>query len=68
MFARSMFNAPDMDEQGRLLNRVSDLIDQGHIQTTISNNLGAINASNIKIAHEELESRTSIGKIVLEGF
>ncbi len=30
MFARSMFNAADIDEQSRLLNRVSDLVDQGY--------------------------------------
>ena len=68
MFARSMFNADDMDEQSRLLNRVSDLVDQGFIQTTYGKNLGKINAENLKAAHEELESGTAIGKIVLEGF
>ena len=68
MFARSMFKAADMDEQGRLLNRVSDLIDQGYIQTTVGKNLGPINADNLKAAHEELEGRRSIGKIVLQGF
>lgn len=68
MFARSMFNADDMDEQGRLLNRVSDLVDQGFIQTTYGKNLGKINAENLKAAHEELESGKAIGKIVLEGF
>lgn len=68
MFARSMFNAADMHEQGRLLNRVSELVDQGIIQTTIGKNLGKINAINLKIAHAELESGRSIGKIVMEGF
>ncbi len=68
MFARSMFNAADMDEQGKLLNRVSDLVDQGYIQTTSGKNLGTINAENLKAAHEELESGKAIGKIVLEGF
>lgn len=68
MFARSMFNAVDMNEQGRLLNRVSDLVDQGYIQTTVGKNLGAIKADNLKAAHKELESGQSIGKIVLEGF
>jgi len=68
MFARSMFNAIDMDVQGRLLNRVSDLVDQGYIQTTIGKNLGIINAANLRAAHEELESGRSIGKIVLQGF
>lgn len=68
MFARSMFNAEDMNQQSHLLNRVSDLIDQGYIQTTIGKHLGAISADNLKVAHAELESGRSIGKIVLEGF
>ena len=68
MFARSMFNAADMDEQGRLLTRVADLVDQGYIQTTSGKNMGTINAENLKTAHAELESGKAIGKIVLEGF
>jgi NADPH:quinone reductase-like Zn-dependent oxidoreductase len=68
MFVRSMFQAVDMDKQGRLLNRVSELVDQGHIQTTVGKNLGAINADNLKAAHEELETGREIGKIVLERF
>ena len=68
MFARSMFNAVDMDEQSRLLSRVADLVDQGYIQTTSGKNLGTINAENLKAAHEELESGKAIGKIVLQGF
>lgn len=68
MFARSMFNAKDIQEQSLLLSRVGELVDQGHIQTTAGKNLGIINAENLKAAHAELESGTSIGKIVLEGF
>lgn len=68
MFARSMFNADDMDEQGRLLTRVADLVDHGYIQTTSGKNLGVINAENLKAAHAELESGKAIGKIVLQGF
>ena len=68
MFARSMFNAVDMDEQSKLLSRVADLVDQGYIKTTSGKNLGTINADNLKAAHEELESGKAIGKIVLEGF
>ena len=68
MFARSMFNAMDMDEQSKLLSRVADLVDQGYIQTTSGKNLGLINAENLKKAHAELESGKAIGKIVLQGF
>ena len=57
-----------MNEQSRLLNRVSDLVDQGYIQTTVGKNLGIIDAENLKAAHKELESGRSIGKIVLKGF
>lgn len=68
MFARSMFQAPDMIEQSRLLNRVAELIEMGHIQTTVGKHLGTINAANLRSAHAELESGRSVGKIVLEGF
>ena len=68
MFARSMFNAADIAEQSELLNRVSDLVDRGYVKSTVGKNLGAINAGNLKQAHEELESGRAIGKIVLEGF
>lgn len=68
MFARSMFNAADMGEQGRLLDRVAALIDQGHVRTTVGKNLGSINAANLRTAHAQLESGRSIGKIVLQGF
>jgi len=68
MFARSMFQAEDMVEQSRLLNRIADLVDQGFIQTTSGKNLGTINAKNLQAAHAELETGKAIGKIVLEGF
>jgi zinc-binding alcohol dehydrogenase family protein len=68
MFARSMYHAKDMNQQGCLLNSVAELIDQGHIKTTIRKHLGLINAENLRKAHEILESGKAIGKIVLEGF
>jgi|TARA_R110002111_G_scaffold37856_3_gene72534 zinc-binding alcohol dehydrogenase family protein len=68
MFARAMHQSNDMIEQSRLLNRVSELVEQGYIQTTSGKNLGVINATNLKIAHAELELGRSIGKIVLQGF
>lgn len=68
MFTRSMFKTADMIEQSHLLNRVSQLVDNGYIQTTAGKHLGAINATNLTLAHAELESGRSIGKIVLAGF
>lgn len=68
MFARSMFNATDMAQQGVLLNHVASLIDKGHIKTTAGKDLGKINAANLKQAHTELEAGSAIGKLVLSGF
>ena len=68
MYTHSMFQTKDMQKQGDLLNRVSELVDQRYIQTTIGKNIGVINAANLKVAHVEIESGSSIGKIVLEGF
>lgn len=68
MFTRSMFKTDDINEQHNLLNSIADLIDQGYLKTTIGKNLGTINAKNLRMAHEEIESGKSIGKIVLEGF
>ena len=68
MFTRSIFQTPDMDEQGAILNAVADLADAGHIRTTLSERLSPINAVNLKRVHALLESGSAKGKIVLEGF
>ena len=68
MFARSMFKADDMVAQSELLNRVSELVDQGKLVTTANTHNGAINESNLRAALQTQQSGTAIGKIVLEGF
>ena len=68
MFTRSIFGTPDMAEQGRLLKEVSRLVDEGRLRTTLTRRLSPINAANLKIAHGLLESGTTRGKIVVEGF
>ena len=68
MYTRSMFNTGDIEKQRDLLNSIADLIDAGHIKTTLGDHYGQINAENLKRAHANLESGSAIGKIVLEGF
>jgi zinc-binding alcohol dehydrogenase family protein len=68
MFTRSLFNTADMAEQGRLLNRLAELVDSGCIRTTLREHFGAINATNLMRAHALIESGQARGKIVLEGF
>jgi zinc-binding alcohol dehydrogenase family protein len=68
MFTRSLYETPDMINQHHLLNRVSALIDQGVLKTTVGERFGAINAANMRRAHALVESGKARGKIVLEGF
>ncbi|CAI8805334.1 Zinc-type alcohol dehydrogenase-like protein SAS2087 [Pseudomonas sp. IT-P171] len=68
MFTRSLYETPDMIKQHHLLNRISDLIDQGVLKTTVGEHFGAINAANMRRAHALVESGKARGKIVLEGF
>ncbi len=68
MFTRSMYETDDMAAQQALLNQVAQLIDQGVLKSTLGLHAGAINAANLRQAHEQLETGNTIGKIVLEGF
>ncbi|GAB0112169.1 zinc-binding alcohol dehydrogenase family protein [Pseudoalteromonas distincta] len=68
MFTRSLFTTTDITAQHTLLNEISELIDAGTIKTTLGQHLGTINAANLYKAHQILESHTSRGKLVLEGF
>ncbi|MBB5048677.1 NADPH2:quinone reductase [Rhodopseudomonas rhenobacensis] len=68
MFARSTYQTADMIAQHDLLNDVADLIDKGVLRTTLDRSFGPINAANLKKAHAQIESGSSVGKIVLEGW
>ena len=68
MFTRSSFGTPDMDEQGKLLNEVSRLVDAGTLRTTFAESFGTIDAANLRRAHALIESGRAKGKIVLEGW
>jgi len=57
-----------MIEQHRLLDRVSELVDQGVVKTTLAQHFGTITAENVRRAHALIESGRARGKIVLEGF
>ncbi len=68
MFTRSLFDTPDMDAQGALLDEVSRLVDQGTLKTTLGEHFGLINAANLRRAHAFIEQGIARGKVVLEGF
>lgn len=68
MFTRSLFQTADMIAQHKLLAEVAGLVDRGSLMSTLQYRFGTINAANLLRAHQQLESGTTIGKIVLEGF
>ena len=67
-FARPAHDMADMDYQSNLLNRVSAMIDEGTLQSTVTNNLGRISAETLIEAHRLQETGRVIGKNVLDGF
>jgi NADPH:quinone reductase len=68
MFTRSLYDTRDIGAQRRLLNEVADLVDAGVLRTTLTDELGSINAANLRKAHADVESGKAIGKLVLAGF
>ncbi|MGE6822964.1 zinc-binding alcohol dehydrogenase family protein [Pseudomonas soli] len=68
MFTRSLYQTADMIKQHELLERIAGLVDEGVIKTTLGEHFGAINAANLRRAHELIESGKAKGKVVLEGF
>jgi zinc-binding alcohol dehydrogenase family protein len=68
MFTRSLYQTEDMAEQGKLLEKVAQLVDAGRIRSTVNDNFGAITAANLRRAHAFLESGKAQGKVVLVGF
>jgi zinc-binding alcohol dehydrogenase family protein len=68
MFARSMYQTPDMIEQHKLLTWVADEIDARRMRTTVSQVFSPINAANLREAHRLVETGKAKGKIVVERF
>lgn len=68
MFTRSLYRASDMIAQHRILNEVADLADAGVLKTTLTEDAGRINAANLILAHQHVESGRGFGKTVLAGF
>jgi len=67
MFALSMYQTDDLDVQRKLLNRVSNLIDESVLISTVTNRLGKMSVETLKEAHILQESGRVIGKTVLDG-
>ena len=67
MFTRPMFDMADIAAQGHLLNRVSEMLDDGVLQSTVTGKLGELSAETLKTAHATQETGRVIGKNVMTG-
>jgi NADPH:quinone reductase len=68
MFTRPMFRTDDIARQREILNEAAFLFERGELRHTAKQSFGAISAANLRRAHAQLESGTTIGKITLEGW
>ncbi len=68
MFSRSQFQTADMGRQGEILDRLSELLEASELRPTLGRTLSPINAANLAIAHAQLASGRTIGKIALSGW
>lgn len=67
MFTRPMFGTADIAAQRSLLNRVSAMLDQGVLQSTVTERAAGLSAETLTEAHKRQESGRVIGKQVLPG-
>ncbi len=65
MFTRPMFKTSDMLKQHQLLNAIANLLDEGKIISTHKQTIGAISSKNISLAHQQLLTGATLGKIAL---
>ena len=55
----------DVQSQHDLLNQAVDLFDRGILKTTLTTDMDELSIENLAKAHAQLESGSTIGKIVL---
>ena len=65
MFTPSLFNTANITSQGNILNKISQLLDNGVLASTLTNKIGAMTPKNIEKAHQQLLTGKAIGKIAL---
>ncbi|WP_094556340.1 zinc-binding alcohol dehydrogenase family protein [Synechococcus sp. 1G10] len=65
MFTRSLYGTPDLAEQGTILEAIATLADSGKLRSTLTSVLRPIDAANLRRAHAQLETGSTIGKLVV---
>ncbi|GAY72494.1 zinc-binding alcohol dehydrogenase family protein [Lentilactobacillus kosonis] len=65
MYTKSKYQTDDMISQHEILTKISQLLDNGMIKSTLTETLSPINAENLRKAHTLVESNQMIGKVVV---
>jgi zinc-binding alcohol dehydrogenase family protein len=68
MFSRSQFQTADMGRQGEILDHLAELFEAGALRPTLRQTFSPINAGNLELAHAQLASGRTVGKIALVGW
>ncbi|MEB3200692.1 MAG: zinc-binding alcohol dehydrogenase family protein [Synechococcaceae cyanobacterium] len=68
MFTRPRFRTADMDEQGRILERLAARIESGALRSTMTRCFEPICAATLQQAHDQLRRGRTLGKVVLLGW
>ncbi|UOQ50302.1 zinc-binding alcohol dehydrogenase family protein [Gracilibacillus caseinilyticus] len=66
MFTRSMYQTKDLVKQHDLLTKLSQLIDEDKVRTTLTECFSPLNAVNLRKAHNLVETGRMIGKVVVK--
>ncbi|GEO57946.1 zinc-binding alcohol dehydrogenase family protein [Companilactobacillus bobalius] len=65
MYSKSFYQTPDMITQHKILENISQLLDNKTIHSTLTKTLSPINVDNLKKAHQLVETNHMIGKVVI---
>ncbi|WP_308556353.1 zinc-binding alcohol dehydrogenase family protein [uncultured Lactobacillus sp.] len=68
MYTKSYYQTDDMITQHEILDKISQMLDKGQLQSTLTKSLTPLNATNLRKAHSLVESGHMIGKVVVSGW
>ncbi|WP_221924823.1 zinc-binding alcohol dehydrogenase family protein [Enterobacter hormaechei] len=66
MYTRSMYQTADMARQGEILNEVAKLVDNGVVESSLSETLHGLSVESITEAHRRVLEGHMRGKVVVE--
>lgn len=64
VFSR-VLHGRDLQSQGRILESVAAMVSEGQIRPIVTTRLEGLTPETMKVAHERLETRRTIGKVVI---